>query len=113
VPTLIPENHLSALHPTQHRVTLHGRELHFVAYEGTPANDRRGIAASPPMWYLMSQGKRHPVMEQVPGQSLEDIDRALCAWAEANAFGAVTPSESQAQLRRHTADLRQRDRWGA
>jgi hypothetical protein len=99
--------------PTQHRITLHGRNLHFVGYEGIPANVRRGEAARPPMWYLMSEGKRHPVMEQMLGQPLEALDQALRTWAEANAFGAVAPRQVVAQLRRHTATLQQRDWWGA
>ncbi len=103
---------MSAANFKQHRITLHGRDLHFVAYEGTPANDRRGESPHPPMWYLMSEGKRHPVMEQVVGQPLAALDQALRGWAEANAFGAVAPRQIRAQLRRHTADLRQRDWWG-
>ena len=91
--------------PVQHRITLHGRELHFVAYEGVPANAKRKELAIVPTWYLMSEGKRHPVMEHQIGQPLAEIDIALRQWAEENAFGSGTPRRMQAALRRHTADL--------
>ena len=29
---------------------------------------------------LMNEGKRRPVMPQVPGQAVEELDRALLAW---------------------------------
>jgi hypothetical protein len=104
---------VSAASPTQHRITLHGRVLHFVAYEAEPAEPRRGEPSRPPMWYLMSEGKRHPVMEHLVGQSLAALDRTLREWAEANAFGPVAAPTMRAQFQRQTADLRQGDWWGA
>lgn len=97
--------------PQQHRITLHGRELHFVAYEGIPANKRTGEPAVAPMWYLMSAGKRHRVMEHVPGLPAEDLDRALREWAETNAFGPLSPKQVGNRLRRQTADVRREDWW--
>jgi hypothetical protein len=66
----------------QRRLLHRGREFHFVSYEARIANERRGEAAIPPMWYLMAAGKRRPVMEQVLGQEPGDIDRLLLAWIE-------------------------------
>jgi len=95
----------------QHHITLQGRSLHFVAYGGTPANERRHEAAQPAMWYLMSEGKRHPVMPHVADQPLADLDRALRRWAKANACGPVSHSEMQARLRQATADLSRHEWW--
>lgn len=57
-----------------------GRAFHFVSYEEQPANDRRGVAAVPAMWYLMGPAKRWPVMPQISGQSQEDIEAGLLSW---------------------------------
>lgn len=97
----------------QHRIILHGRELHFVAYEGVPANARRGEPAVPPMWYLMSAGKRHRVMEYSIGQSTMEVDGALRQWAEENAFGPAGNREVRTHRRRGTADIRREDWWSA
>ena len=103
-----------SVHKTeQHRITLHGRELHFVAYEGIPANARRGEPAVPPTWYLMSEGKRHRVMEYLIGQPVAELDSALRQWAEENAFGPASDRQVRAQLRRHTAHVRREDWWAA
>ncbi len=99
--------------PVQHRITLHGRELHFVAYEGVPANEKRKVPAVVPTWYLMSEGKRHPVMEHLIGQPLAETDLALRQWAEEHAFGAGKPRHMRAALRHHTADLKRDDWWAA
>jgi len=104
---------MSSPKPEQHRITLHGRELHFVAYEGIPANERRGEPAVPPMWYLMSGGKRHRVMECLIGQSVEERDAALRKWAEENAIGPVSDRETLTQMRKQTADVRRDDWWSA
>jgi hypothetical protein len=92
---------------------MHGRHLHFVAYESAPANARRGEPSRAAMWYLMSEGKRHPVMEHLAGQPLAALDLTLRDWAETNAFGPVPASAMRAQFHRQTADLRQGDWWGA
>ena len=94
----------------QHRVTLRGRELHFVAYEGIRANPSRGQPAVPPTWYLMSWGKRHKVMEYLIGQPVEERDAALRKWAEKNAVGPMSDEKVRARFRKQTADVR-RDAW--
>ena len=104
---------MSAYKAEQHRFLLHGRDLHFVSYEGTPANAKHGQDAIPAMWYLMSEGKRHPVMLHVVGQNPEELDRELRHWAEENAFGPVASGVMRTRLGRHSADLRTRDWWGA
>jgi hypothetical protein len=104
---------MSGYKPQQYRITLHGRELHFVAYEGIPANTRRGEPAVPPTWYLMSGGKRHRVMEHLIGQPVAELDSALRQWAEENAFGPASDREVRAQLRRQTADVQREDWWSA
>lgn len=97
----------------QHRIILHGRELHFVAYEGVPANARRREPAIPPMWYLMSGGKRHRVMEYLIGQPAAEVDGALRQWAEENAFGPAGDREVRAHRRRGTPDIDPEDWWTA
>jgi len=64
----------------QRHLTLGERSFHFVSYEGRPANLRRGEDAEGPMWCLMSEGRRHPVMPHTPGQALDELDRQLLAW---------------------------------
>lgn len=76
----------------QRRISLHGRELHFVAYEGQPANKKKGAEATPPMWFLMSEGKRHPVMPRVLDQSDTDLDECLRSWAGEHVGGAAEAS---------------------
>ena len=95
----------------QHRITLHGRHLHFVAYEAIPANDRRKEPGVPSTWYLMTEGKRHPVMLYDAEQTLPELDVALRRWAEENACGPVTPAVMQPRLRRATATIRRDDWW--
>jgi len=71
----------------QRRLTFRGREFHFVSYDAQAASERRGEPAAPPMWYLMSEGKRRPVMPQVVGQEPGEVDRALLRWVEDQLFG--------------------------
>ncbi len=71
----------------QRRLVHRGREFHFVSYEGRTANQARGELALPPMWYLMSAGKRLAVMPQVSGQEAGVLDQALLRWVEAHVFG--------------------------
>jgi hypothetical protein len=66
----------------QRRLMHHGREFHFVSYEGHVANERRGETEMPAMWYLMNEGKRRPVLPHVAGQELEELDRALLRWVD-------------------------------
>jgi hypothetical protein len=73
----------------QRRLVHRGREFHFVSYDAQVANARRGEEAMPPMWYLMNEGKRRPVMEQVPEMLPEELDRALLAWIELEIYSAA------------------------
>jgi len=84
---------LSTFKPEQHRLTVGGRSLHFVAYEGRPAHAGRGEEELPPMWYMMCEGHRKQVMLHEPGQPVEELTAALVAWAEANTVG---PDEESA-----------------
>ena len=73
---------MSTFKNAQHRVITKSRTFHFVAYESIPANERRGEAAVPPMWYLMGPAKRWPVMPHVDGQTEEELDLAFRRWIE-------------------------------
>ena len=71
---------------SQHRhLTIGGRSFHFVSYEGVPANPKRDIAATPPMWYAMVGGRRWPVSPCDPNLTTDQVDAALLLWAEENA----------------------------
>lgn len=72
----------------QRRLSHRGREFHFVSYDAQVANERRGQEAVPPMWYLMNEGKRRPVLPHVPGQELVELDDALLRWVDEQVFGA-------------------------
>jgi hypothetical protein len=79
----------------QRRLSHRGREFHFVSYEAQAANERRGEPAVPPMWYLMNEGKRRPVLPQVPGQSEIELDGALLQWVDEQVYGLVPMSEQR------------------
>ena len=85
---------MSAYKTDQRRVLHHGREYHFVSYEGVAANPRRGQAAVPPTWFLMRAGKRWFVMPQIPDQASADVDRQLHEWLDLHvgSLPASTPS---------------------
>lgn len=70
----------------QRRLSHRGREFHFVSYDGQPANERRGEVATPPMWYLMNEGKRRPVVPQIGGQDPVELDSTLLRWLEEQVF---------------------------
>ena len=70
----------------QCRITLRSRQFHFVSYEATPANDKRGETAVPPMWYLMNEGHRRQVMPHVAGQDPVALERALSRWVDEHIF---------------------------
>jgi hypothetical protein len=76
----------------QRRLHHRGREFHFVSYDAQVANERRGEVAVPPMWYLMNEGKRRPVLPHVPGQELMELDDALLRWVDEQVFGATHSS---------------------
>ena len=80
---------MSSYKVEQRRLSHRGREFHFVSYDAQLANERRGEPAVPPMWYLMNEGKRRPVVPQVPGQSLVELDGALRQWVDEQVFGLV------------------------
>lgn len=73
---------MSSYKVEQRRIRYRGRDFHFVSYDARPANERRGEAAIPAMWYLMGPARRWPVMPQVPGQSDEELEAALVRWLE-------------------------------
>lgn len=79
------------LRTQQQFLTLHGRQLHFVAYEEQAGNVRRGIEAIPAMWFMMAGANRCPVMAFDPAQPEVDLTKALKRWAESNAFGPDGP----------------------
>jgi hypothetical protein len=88
---------MANLRTPQHFLTLHGRRLHFVAYEEQPGNARRGIESVPAMWFLMAGSARCPVMAFDADQPEDELTQALARWAESNAFGPegpVAPSPS-------------------
>jgi hypothetical protein len=39
------------------------------------------------MWYLMGPGRRWPVMPQVPGQPVTELEQALIAWLQEQDLG--------------------------
>jgi hypothetical protein len=80
---------VSSYKPEQRRLLCRGREFHFVSYEARAASERRGESALPPMWFLMNEGKRRPVMAHVVGQESTETDRALLRWVEKEVFGLV------------------------
>ncbi|HEX5386446.1 MAG TPA: hypothetical protein VFW66_07115 [Gemmatimonadales bacterium] len=81
---------MSSYKVEQRRLVHRGREFHFVSYEGRVANERRGESALPPMWFLMSEGKRREVMPQTMDQPVEEIDGALLRWVDEQVFGLVS-----------------------
>jgi hypothetical protein len=80
---------VSSHKPEQRHLFVRGRDFHFVTYDGQPANERRGEAAVPPMWFLMGPAKRWPVMPHVVGQSDEDVEKAMMSWLTAQGLGRL------------------------
>jgi hypothetical protein len=97
---------MSSFKVEQRRLLFRGREFHFVSYEGRPANERKGDPAEPPMWYLMSEGKRRAVMPHAAGDDPALVDRALLRWLEEHIFPepasppSAAPAASPASKRR-------------
>jgi hypothetical protein len=79
----------------QRRLSHRGREFHFVSYEAQAANERRGEPAVPPMWYLMNEGKRRPVLPQVAGQPEIELEGALLQWLDEQVYGLVPVSDQR------------------
>jgi hypothetical protein len=89
---IIPSESSVTTHKVEQRRLSHrGREFHFVSYDAQIANERRGVEAVPPMWYLMNEGKRRPVLPHVPGQELVELDDALLRWVDEQVFGTKGP----------------------
>ncbi len=63
-----------------------GREFHFVSYEARAANPRTGEGAMPATWFLMSAGKRWPVVTQVPDEDPDAVVFALSSWLDSHVF---------------------------
>ena len=71
---------MTAYKNAQQHVVMKGRDFHFVSYDGTPANEKRGIVETGPMWYLMGPNKRWPVMPHVIDQPDEEVVTELKSW---------------------------------
>lgn len=78
--------------PQQRHLTIRGRALHFVSYEGSRGNPQRAQLPYPAMWYLMVEGRRCPVFPCDTSLTPADLDAALVAWADDNAQGPVESS---------------------
>ena len=87
---------MSQFKSEQRRLRHHGREFHFVAYEGRVANDRRGETELPAMWFLMNEGKRTAVLPHAAGQPPESLDVQLIGWLDDHVFatGAAQVAEA-------------------
>ena len=70
----------------QRQLPHRGRVFHFVSYEGEPANASKLLLATAPAWFLMTAGKRWPVMNEELGLSVEEVDRLLTQWLDDNVF---------------------------
>jgi hypothetical protein len=84
---------------SSHKVEQRRLEFHFVSYDAQIANERRGQPAIPPMWYLMIEGKRRPVLPHTPGQELVELDGALLRWLDEQVFGLVPVPVSRQRLK--------------
>ena len=78
--------------PQQRHLTIRGRPLHFVSYEGSRGNPQRAQLPYPAMWDLMVEGRRCPVFPCDASLTPADLDAALVAWADDNAQGPVESS---------------------
>ena len=76
----------------QRHLTIRGRAMHFVSYEGSRGNPQRSQLPYPAMWCLMVEGRRCPVFPCDANLAPADLDAALLAWAEDNAHGPVESS---------------------
>jgi hypothetical protein len=103
---------VSTFTPQQRHLTIRGRPFHFVSYEGRPANPRREQPSYPPMWYLMVEGRRYPVLPCDPSLSLPQLDAALCAWAEDNALGPADATPVVPAIQATSPNRRYRNWWG-
>jgi len=79
---------MSSYKTDQHHLIHRGREFHFVSYEACHANPRKGEVAMPATWFLMSAGKRWPVITQMPDQDPNKLIAALTHWLDRNVFSS-------------------------
>lgn len=84
---------MSSFKVEQRRITHRGRQFHFVSYDATPANERRGEEAVPAMWYLMNEGKRHQAILLRKEQDPEELDRELIDWLGREIFDEADEAE--------------------
>lgn len=93
---------MATFQPRQRRLRIRARSFHFVAYEATPGNAKRGEDPTPAMWYLMVEGRRCPVMPFEVAQPEPEVERALTDWVTDNALAPVeadvAPTEPVAEL---------------
>lgn len=90
---------MSSFKSEQRRLTHRGREFHFVSYEGRLANERKGEDALPPMWFLMSEGRRTAVMAHTLGQEVTMLDKTLLTWLDQHVFAEPTAPAKVARAR--------------
>jgi hypothetical protein len=81
---------MSAYKTDQRRLVHDGREYHFVSYDGVTPKPNDPRPATAPTWFLIAGGKRWPVMPQVIGQPVAELDEQLRRWLESN-MTAHTP----------------------
>ena len=77
---------MSKVKTEQRRVTLKGRDFHFVSYEAEPGNPARQRPAVIAAWFLMSAGKRWQAVPHEPDQDPRELDLLLTQWLEHNIF---------------------------
>jgi hypothetical protein len=77
---------MSSYKTDQHHLVHRGRAFHFVSYEARQANPRTGEAAMPATWFLMSAGKRWPVVAALPDEDPGKLIAALTRWLDHNVF---------------------------
>jgi hypothetical protein len=66
--------------------------FHFVSYEGQAANVTRGVAATEPAWFLVTDGYRWEAMPQHPDQDGDELDSLLREWLEQHVFADAATS---------------------
>lgn len=104
---------MSAFKPQQRRLTIRGRDYHFVSYEGHPADARKQLTSAPPMWFLMVEGRRIPVFPCEPSQPLLEVDAALSVWVADNAAGpAPAPRTAGPRTGGDETRIRWSNWWG-
>jgi hypothetical protein len=86
---------MTAFNPQQRHLSIGDRTFHFVSYEAHPPNERRGELGGPAMWYLMVEGRRCPALAYDPVQDLEEVDRELELWVQANALAPAAAGPSR------------------